>query len=695
MDKDQESKVPVFSLLTHPAVVFASTRLQDPAYVERLCTVNVFDFDQTLFQSPLPNPSLWDPSFTGILTSWNYCGTGWWHNPGTLELGPDVEATCWEGWWNEEIVEKVKESSRDPACMTVLLTGRNGPTFGQKLIEMVGRKSLDFDLIVTKPTTVTRIKEMTAHSTPHEHTGHRKSRRQLQLQQQQQQQQSVETYLKVHTFNTKHDFLYNLLFEYPAIRSMHLWDDRPCQVAKFRQAGQEWLKKGMLDHFEITVVQEPLLYMDPQREKELVLRMIEAHNQQIEIEISGGPFLVPGVGAAPRTRPELQDRNIWDPYETYVPQKRLRIEVSRIVRYTGIMFSEAIQRIMKDRIGCRDMDDGSEGTIKNQWIERPLALRGHNLSKWITPNDLHVTLCLGSGTPDFLDTIGGLGATVLVEVEAVGELDGRIWALKVKEFDIHTEQDSQGERPLQIVAPNGNIYSSVGALRAAYTSASQISTLTQSLTCSSLSSSPTTDTPSLGDVDSETTFKECSQGQGKGTFLSPSPSLTHVDLEHLGHVILKKAVPPHITMALDRLNGTHAVDSGSIQHWETLDTPAGTPYPYRLIFVGTIAEKFLWGMKSHKAPAVKKAEVSIANVVKNLAGEKNIAGRELGEMIRCVKKEMERLSVENRLDNEERIATIAQDVCDRVETMKTIQQQQQQQQQSCLISSSEEVDSAD
>lgn len=93
-----------YSLLTHPAIVFASKRLSDSNYMSRFHTVNVFDFDQTLFQSPLPNPALWDPSFIGILTSWAYCGTGWWHNPGTLEMGPEIEASLWDGWWNEAIV---------------------------------------------------------------------------------------------------------------------------------------------------------------------------------------------------------------------------------------------------------------------------------------------------------------------------------------------------------------------------------------------------------------------------------------------------------------------------------------------------------------------------------------------------------------------------------------------------------------
>ncbi|KAG0368138.1 hypothetical protein BC939DRAFT_460319 [Gamsiella multidivaricata] len=592
-NEDQQIELP-FRLVTHPAVVYTSELLSDPAYVGRMHTVKVFDFDQTLFQSPLPNPALWDPSFLGILTSWNYCGTGWWHNPGTLDLGPEVEKSCWKGWWNEEVVKEVQESSKDPGCLTVLLTGRNGPTFGQKLIEMVQRKGLDFDLIATKPTTVA-LMENKVPFVP--------TKKLL---------KPVEKYLKVHTFNTKYDFLYNLLLEYPMIRSMHLWDDRPCQVAKFRQVGQEWLDNKMLDNFEITVVQQALLYMDPQREIELVLSMVEANNRQVDIEHAGGPFLVAGVGALPRTRPELKDRNIWDPYETYIPQARLKIEMTKIVRYTGVLFSEYVQRIMLEKTGCSNQLNPAE-----QWIERPQTLRGQDLSKWVVPGDLHVTLCLGPATEEYLQTIGGLGATVLVEVEALGEHEGRIWALKVKEMNPSSCQEQQD---LLIVAPDGKTYSSLDALRSAYA--------------------------------------------------ANEPSAAPIDLNNLGHVILNRNVTPHITMAYDRLNGTRAVDSGRITNWEPLTTPQGTPYPRRLVFVGTIGEKRLMGMKARKLAQPSKAEVSVANVIKNLHGDKGISGKELGEMVRCVKEEMERLSVENRLANEERIATIAQEVCDRVETKK-------------------------
>ncbi|KAG0207796.1 DTW domain-containing protein 1 [Mortierella sp. GBA30] len=630
----QEEEAP-FSLVTHPAIVYSTERLSDPAYINNLHTVNVFDFDQTLFQSPLPNPALWDPSFLGILTSWNYCGTGWWHNPGTLELGPETEATCWKGWWNEDIVNKVKESSKNPGCLTVLLTGRNGPTFGQKLIEMVNRKGLDFDLIATKPTTVAIMDPASVKPT-FKHASKTANDTK--------QKRPVEQYLKVHTFNTKHDFLYNVLFEFPSIRSMHLWDDRPCQVAKFRQAGQEWLDKRMLDHFDITVVQEPLLYMDPKRETELVMSMVEQNNQQVDTETAGGPYLVPGIGPLPRTRSELSERNIWDPYETYVPQQRLKIEVTKVVRYTGVMFSEPVQKIMRERLITQG-DTGSVGSaVKEPWIERPLPLRGQDLSKWVVPDDLHVTLCLGVATSEHAKTTGGLGATVLVEVESVGEFEGRIWALKVKEMD----PSSSDERELLIVAPSGEVYPSVEALRSAYSSNG-----------SSTVMSPTSSSCATRDMQEHQDAHEA------------LISLTLVDLDRMGRLISNKAVPPHITMAYDRLNGTRAVDSGKITEWENLSITSAPLFSYRLVFVGTIAEKRLLGMKSRKGPStVTKAEVSVASIIKSLTGDKDIPGKDLGEMIRCVKEEMERLSVENRIANEERIATIAQEVCDRVETMK-------------------------
>ncbi|KAG0010422.1 hypothetical protein BGZ80_001499 [Entomortierella chlamydospora] len=631
MQDDQEQ--PPYSLMTHAAVVYSSDRLSNTAYTFRLHTVNVFDFDQTLFQSPLPNPSLWDRSFLGVLTSWNYCGTGWWQNPSTLELGPEVEANCWEGWWNEEVVRKVKESSEDPGCMTLLLTGRYGPTFSQKVIEMVQRKGLDFDIIATKPTTVAQIENDSSNNNH--------------------QAPTTELYLKVDTFNTKHDLLYNLLFEYPNIRNMHLWDDRPCQIAKFREVGQKWLDKNMLDHFDVTTIQEPLLYMNPQREIDTVLAMVESNNQQADVEANGGPFLVPGVGPLPRIRPELRDLNMWEPYETYTPKPRNKIEVTKVARYTGVMFSDAVQRVLRGKFGAGNGFKGRNDDVSEEhWIRGPQNLEGMNLGKWVVPDDIHVTLCLGAAQPDFIKTIGGLGATVLVEVEAVGEHEKRIWALRVKEFDVNSCNDST---ELHIVAPDGNVYTSLGALRSAYASREP---------------QQENDFPQ-----EESSVREVGAYMAKrlcGSSLEGPYS--NVDLDHLGHIVLNRDIVPHITMAYDRLNGTRPVDSGLIQNWESLTTPNGEPFQPRLVFVGTISEKYLLGMKSlktkHSSSSSCRDVVNLAAVVKTTRSKKNIPRAELGRLIEAIKEEMEMLSVENKTSNLERIEIIAQEVWERAETMK-------------------------
>ncbi|KAF9957160.1 hypothetical protein BGZ65_002222 [Modicella reniformis] len=474
---------------------------------------------------------------------------------------------------------------------------------------MITQKGLDFDLIATKPTTVARIED-----DPRQTFKHKKTT-----------PNSVDKYLKVHTFSTKHEFLYSLLLEYPQIRSMRLWDDRPCQVAKFRQIGQQWLDNMMLDDFKIIVVQEPQLYLEPQRERDLVLAMVEANNCQVDIEKAGGPFLVAGVGPLPRIRPELKDMNIWGPYETHTPHARFKIEVVQIVRYVGVMFSRTVQRVIRDRIGSRDRT-----LSKDQWIERPRSLQTENLRKWVVPDDFHVILCLRAAPTEFLETIGGLGTTVLVEVEAVGHREGRIWALKVKEMK--PQEPDQDQRALYIVAPNGEVYSSLEALKSAY--------------ASNRPSSSLSDTTEI--------------------------SYDHVDLDHLGNMSLMRDQTPHITMAYDRLNGARALDYNLIQEWEPLMTPQGTPFPGRLILVGKIGEKRLLGMKTNTSASQQpiKAEVSLGNIIKKLLSDKDIPGKELGKMVKAVKDEMERLSVENRLANEERIATIAQEICDRAETMK-------------------------
>ncbi|KAG0356642.1 hypothetical protein BG005_004430 [Podila minutissima] len=617
------SKEP-FTLLTHPAIVYASSKLTDPEYTARFQTVNVFDFDHTLFQSPLPNPALWDPSFIGVLISWNHCHTGWWHNPGTLDLGPEAEATVWDGWWNEDIVHQVELSVSDPTCLTILLTGRNGPLYGDRLISMMQAKRLDFDIIATKPTTVARIDGA-----------------------------AKETYLKIHTFNTKHDFLYNVLYENPNIHSMCLWDDRPGQIAKFREAGQEWLDNKMLRKFEIKVVQEPHIYMDPQREIDLVFAMIEANNRQVEAEAAGGRPLVTGVGPMPRTRPELRNRGIWDPYELYSPLKRHKIEVAKVPRYTGVMFSEPLKTFLR-HLSAPDQQHNHQNQQREYLdsispIQRPSALQNWQSSSslWVVPEEFHVALCPGAAAPEFLESIGGLGATVLVELVAVGASEGKVLAWKVKEFPVSeqfmddTNNNDNLDMPLSIIAPDGHVFSSLDELKDHY---------------QSLASEPSIQN---GHPQSNTTTTSTS---------TTTPTTKAINLNRLGHIHLLKEGVPYITMAYDHRQGARATESASITDWEPIRSSLdGSLYPQRIVLVGTIGEKRLLGIKSRNwgsMATVPRAEVSIAKVIMNTSNNSHqaVTGRALGDMIRKVQAQMESQKVDNKLDNLEKITDIAREI---------------------------------
>ncbi|KAF9948677.1 hypothetical protein BGZ70_002093, partial [Mortierella alpina] len=563
-------------LRSHPTVIHFNDKLDlSDSTLTQPHTVNVFDFDQTLFRSPLPNPALWDPSFIGSLISWNNCGAGWWHTPATLDFGPAAEASAWEGWWNEDLVKDVQRSSKDPGCLTILLTGRNGPVYGDQLLRMIRAKGLDFDLVATKPSTVARFDSA--------QTGLASKNK--------------ETYLKLHTFSTKHDFLYHVLFEFPSIQHMHVWDDRAGQIAKFRQAGQEWLDKKMLQTFEVTIVQIPHRYMDSKREMDLVTAMVQSHNRQVELEANGGALLVAGTGPMPEIRPELVGNGLWGPFETYVPQRRARIELGQVVQYTGVLFSESVHLFLRD---------GLEGRLPQDiGIRPPPSLQRQDLSSWVVSDDMHVSLCRGGSPAEHLRSIGGLGASVLVDIEAAGEFEERIWALKVKEVEALDTKDE-----VIIVGPRGDVFTNMESFIAEYREPSNMD----------------------------------KKGYGVGS-------------EFRGHVILHRAGTPHILMAYDRFKGMRPSESCRIIHWKPLEASK------RIILVGTIGQKKLWGIKARnfgRMAVAPRAEVSIANVIKQCASSINVilSGRQIGSTIAAVEKQMAHQSIANKAANKDLIEAI-------------------------------------
>ncbi|KAH8643717.1 hypothetical protein IG631_01180 [Alternaria alternata] len=118
--------------------------------------IHIYDFDNTLFASPLPNKQLWNSATIGQLGSPDmFLNGGWWHDSSILAAtgeGIDKEeARAWQGWWNEQIVELVESSMAQKDALSVLLTGRGESDFADLVKRMVRSKRLDFDMVCLKP----------------------------------------------------------------------------------------------------------------------------------------------------------------------------------------------------------------------------------------------------------------------------------------------------------------------------------------------------------------------------------------------------------------------------------------------------------------------------------------------------------------------------------------------------------------
>lgn len=130
----------------------------DPPLPEReaVRAIHVYDFDNTLFCSPLPNYKIWhSPTLNNLQSPTWLANGGWWHDPRILAATGDgleaEEMRAWRGWWNENIVQLVELSMRQKDALTVLLTGRSDTGFAELVQRIVKSRGLVFDMVVLKP----------------------------------------------------------------------------------------------------------------------------------------------------------------------------------------------------------------------------------------------------------------------------------------------------------------------------------------------------------------------------------------------------------------------------------------------------------------------------------------------------------------------------------------------------------------
>lgn len=188
--------------------------------------IDIFDFDGTIFNSPVPNRNLWDNKTYGkLMEDSSRGGLGWFQHKVTLSSkyiqGSD---------FNYEIVNEVKRSMADPASVTVMLTGRD-TSFREYILDILSREGLKFDEYGLKPM-----------PKPDE--------------------------IRITTMDFKQKFIRDLIQKY-RVNRVEMWEDRPKHVTKFNEFLSAIGVNGGV-HF----VDKPEVHMEPTLERELVSHLI-------------------------------------------------------------------------------------------------------------------------------------------------------------------------------------------------------------------------------------------------------------------------------------------------------------------------------------------------------------------------------------------------------------------------------------
>ncbi|KAH7015172.1 hypothetical protein EDB80DRAFT_568261 [Ilyonectria destructans] len=224
--------------------------------VEDIKSLHVYDFDNTLFRTPLPNPSLWNGPTIGTLSSQDvFVNGGWWHDNRILSAtggGVDKEEErAWDGWWNDKIVDLVRLSIKQKDALCVLLTGRSEKGYADLVRKMVKAKDLDFDMVGLKP------------------------------------QVSPSNQRFQNTMHFKQLFLEALMETYKNAEEIRVYEDRPKHTKGFRDFFAEYNRRqnamptrGPLTA-EVVQVADATVSLDPVVEVAEVQHMINIHNDTV------------------------------------------------------------------------------------------------------------------------------------------------------------------------------------------------------------------------------------------------------------------------------------------------------------------------------------------------------------------------------------------------------------------------------
>ncbi|KAI7906474.1 uncharacterized protein BX663DRAFT_529208 [Cokeromyces recurvatus] len=242
---------------------FYSNQQNTQAHPKKLA---IFDFDSTLFFSPLLSPTIWHPDLIKLATAESVYGPGWWRDIRSLDLGPieELEPKAWKGFWNEPIVKEAKRCINDPNTMTVVLTGRRYHPFHLLIPTMLNSKGLQFDLIGLRPD---------PEQVSDNHWEVKNGQQQLTY--------NLTSSVFKSTMHFKTCFILNLIHNVPSVRQVTMWDDRTYHVNRFKQYLNTLRYEGLINKGRVVYVPGVRPKYNPSWEKRVIGHIMETHNKAL------------------------------------------------------------------------------------------------------------------------------------------------------------------------------------------------------------------------------------------------------------------------------------------------------------------------------------------------------------------------------------------------------------------------------
>ncbi|KAJ2717121.1 hypothetical protein H4R19_000206 [Coemansia spiralis] len=222
--------------------------------VQRLA---IFDFDNTLFKSPLPNPRLWDSKLVGMLMSTDL---GWFHDRRTLSA-PYLEYT--DRHWVEPIVELARAEAQRDDTLVMLLTGRSHAAYRKVVLGLVGRcHGLRFDITILKetPTRQSPLVSPCIFGAA-----------------------AKDAAAAPFTFDYKMGVVEDTIAAFPGIREIMMWDDRIGQCERMQHYLNALAARsdGWITAADIYHVPPQTIYMREDNERALIRDMVSEYNDRV------------------------------------------------------------------------------------------------------------------------------------------------------------------------------------------------------------------------------------------------------------------------------------------------------------------------------------------------------------------------------------------------------------------------------